>query len=165
MLEQQKKRKIDDLIDFESLENLMDELMKSFQENSKPGENAEIFGVSIKISKDGKPIMQEFGKQGLMQGFGIPEAREPLVDVSSTPGELSVACELPGVKKEDIDIRVSGQKLAIQASGVEKFFKQVLLPSGFQELPSKTVFNNGILELAFKKKALKKPKGKKVKVD
>lgn len=161
MPEQQKRGKIDDLVDFEKLEKLMDDLMKSFeQEESK--EKEKLFGVSIKISKDGKPIMQELA-HNLKPKHSL-QAREPLVDLRSDSEHAFIIAELPGVKKEDVDVRLDGLKLSISAESADAFFKQVALPFEVEEKPERTEFNNGILELVFKKKPNLKLKGKKIKI-
>ncbi|MDO8646805.1 MAG: Hsp20/alpha crystallin family protein [Candidatus Diapherotrites archaeon] len=166
MVEKEKpeKRKIDELIDFENLEQLMDQLMKSFEESEgMKADKAEVFGVSIKISKDGKPIMQELAKN--LKPKQELKMREPLVDIRSDSENVFIIAELPGVEKESVDVRLDGLKLSISAESAEPFFKQVALPFQVVEEPEKTSFNNGILELVFKRKQNPKLKGKKIKID
>jgi HSP20 family molecular chaperone IbpA len=71
-----------------------------------------IYGYSMTMGPDGKPVVREFGnvKPSRRRGmFGLPEAklepsetREPLVDVVEDGESARVVAELPGVEKKDI---------------------------------------------------------------
>ena len=160
-IEKPQKRRIDNLIPFENLEKLMDDLMRTFQEDEHlKADKAQVFGVSIRISKDGKPIVQELSNA--LKPKPQMQTREPLVDVRSDAENVFVIAELPGVRKEELDIRLDGLKLSIGADSAEPFFKQIALPFQVLEKPLKTSFNNGILELVFLKKKAVERKGKRI---
>jgi len=157
------KRKIDNLVDFENLEKLMDDLMKSLEEDPEfQKDKTTVTGVSIRISKDGKPFLQELA--GNLKPKAEIKSREPLVDVRSDSELVCVIAELPGVSKEQLDIRLDGLKLSISADSAEPFFKQVALPFQVEDSPEKTSFNNGILELAFRRKKPEGLKGKRIEI-
>jgi HSP20 family protein len=166
MQEELKKKKIDDLIDFENLEKLMDDLMKSLQESEGRADNAQVFGVSIKISKDGKPVMQKIGEsqKEFSQAIAQVKPKEPLVDVRQDSKNFFLVAEMPGILKEDIDVRLNGLELSISSASGE-FFKKISLPFAVEEMPEKSAFNNGILELAFKRKIPEAIAGKKINVE
>lgn len=157
------KRKIDNLIDFDNLEKLMDDLMRNLEEDPEfQKDRTTVTGISIRISKDGKPFMQELA--GNLKPKLAPKVREPLVDVRSDSERVAIIAELPGVQKEQLDIRLDGAKLSISADSAEPFFKQIALPFQVEENPERTSFNNGILELAFKRKKPAELKGKKIEI-
>ena len=64
-----------------------------------------VYGYSVKIGKDGKPIIREFGnmKQNLDDESKKPvylqEAREPLIDIIEETDQVKIIAELPGVEK------------------------------------------------------------------
>ncbi len=68
-----------------------------------------VYGYSVTIGPDGKPVVREFGnvKKGATSPWKrIQDKREPLVDVVCSDKEVRVIAEMPGVSKEDIDVTV-----------------------------------------------------------
>jgi HSP20 family protein len=56
--------------------------------------------------------------RGLMRpwGFGLAEAAPRIkIDVSEQDGSYLVKAEIPGVRKEDIDVRIDGDQVTISA--------------------------------------------------
>jgi len=134
-----------------------------------------VYGYSMSMGPDGKPIIQEFGnvkpskKPGAF-GFDQPalepiDAREPLVDVMNEPDQVRVVAELPGVEKSDIKTTISEDALIIKVdSAARKYYKEVHLPSPIDPDSSKASYNNGALEIVLRK--LKpKPRGKEIRID
>jgi HSP20 family protein len=64
-----------------------------------------VYGYSVKIGQDGKPIVRKFGNVDSSPGFigsgiSVKEQREPLVDIISGSENITVVAELPGVIKK-----------------------------------------------------------------
>jgi len=104
-----------------------------------------VYGYSVKIGPDGKPIIREFGnlKPGL-GGEGRPplnlqDQREPLVDVIEEDETIKVLAELPGVDKNDINLYLLD------------------LPVAIEESSARSTYKNGILETTLSKR---KPSGR-----
>ena len=74
-----------------------------------------VYGYSMTIGPDGKPVVREFGnvRRGPEPLKGITEKREPLVDVVDGEKDVRVIAELPGVRKEDVDVQVKDGNLII----------------------------------------------------
>ena len=105
--------------------------------------------------------------------------REPMHDVIETDNEVIVTVEIPGVKKEDIDINVSSRSIEIKAEHKEEekkegeeytymkeykgFYKVIPLPVEVNTEKVKATYNNGVLEVRLEKKH--KEEKKKVKVE
>ena len=123
-----------------------------------------IYGWSFRIGPDGKPVFQEFGnipQRGIAE---LPGSREPLVDVQETDDEVQVTAEVPGVKKEEIDLEVTGNTLIIKVEGKDrKYYKEVELPAEVDPNSAKASYNNGVLDIQLKK-VKPKSKGKKIKI-
>ncbi|MCC6043467.1 MAG: Hsp20/alpha crystallin family protein, partial [Desulfurococcaceae archaeon] len=162
---------------FEDLMRLMREFERRFYEEmrefkpEKPGrferiEGPFVYGFSITIGPDGKPIIQEFGNVRKIRGKpSIVEEREPLVDVFESENEVSVVAELPGVEKDKIDVKVTedGKTLIINASNEKrKYYKEIELPARVDPSSAKASYKNGVLEVKLKK--IGKGEGKGVKI-
>jgi HSP20 family protein len=116
-----------------------------------------VYGYSMTVGPDGKPVIREFGnvKRSTNAGWkeALSETREPLVDVVDGDKEVRVIAELPGVKKEDIELTANGKSLTISAeTPARKYRKELELASPVELEGSKSSFNNGILEVTFPKR-------------
>ncbi len=134
-----------------------------------------VYGYSMSVGPDGKPVIQEFGnvKPSKRPGaFGLEQpaleptdSREPLVDVINEPQQVRVVTELPGVEKSDIKTTISEDALTIKVeSTARKYYKEVKLPAGVDPDSSKASYNNGVLEIVLQK-TRPRPRGKEIKID
>lgn len=109
--------------------------------------------------------------------------RTPLLDVKDEGKNLKVTAELPGIKKENLDIDVTDNQLTLKGKmssdkeqknkkkgyyfrerSSSSYFRSVPLPSEVNADKARAEFNNGVLELTLPKKHQKKSKSFKVKV-
>ena len=113
--------------------------------------------------------------------LGAPlEMKTPRVDVIDRDNEIVVKAEIPGVKKEDLDVSLTGDTVTIKGrtSHEEKqekgnyyrceisrgaFTRTVALPADVDTDKAKAVFNDGILELTIPK--VEKSKRKSITVE
>ncbi|MEM1596366.1 MAG: archaeal heat shock protein Hsp20 [Desulfurococcaceae archaeon] len=128
-----------------------------------------VYGFSITIGPDGKPIIREFGNVRRVRGKpSIVEEREPLVDVFESENEVTVVAEMPGVDKEKIEVKVTedGKTLVINASNEKrKYYKEVELPAKVDPSSAKASYKNGVLEVKLKKIGKEEGRGIKIKVE
>jgi HSP20 family protein len=112
-----------------------------------------VYGYSMTVGPDGKPVIREFGSvKPRPQGWqeALADTREPLVEVVEGQKEIRVIAELPGVKKEDIELTADGRNLTISAETTTMgYHKEVELPSSVELEGPTSTFNNGILEVTF----------------
>ncbi len=125
-----------------------------------------VYGYSVTIGPDGKPVIREFGNVK-KKGSGPPwkavqDAREPLVDVISSDKEVRVIAEMPGVDREDIEVIVGETTLTVSVNKeARRYYKQLELPGVVDPKGAKSKYNNGVLEVTI---PLKSPKGSGVKL-
>jgi HSP20 family protein len=140
-----------------------------------------VYGYSMTIGPDGKPKVREFGNVKSPNPLGITGTRgnatksssqqisaerEPLVDVNTTDKEVKVVLEIPGVKKEDIKISAFEEAVEVIANNSQrKYHKTIDLPEEANPETAKSIYQNGILEITFRKKENTKPRGKEIKLD
>jgi len=134
-----------------------------------------VYGYSMSVGPDGKPVVREFGNvrpSKRMGAFGMPvpkleptETREPLVDVIDEKDSMKVVAELPGVNKSDIQIDTTGNSVTINVDTPNrKYHKTVDLPSDVDPETSTATYNNGVLEVSLKK-TKPKTKGHMIKIE
>ena len=110
-----------------------------------------VYGYSVTVGPDGKPVVREFGNVKKGEGDSwkaIQDKREPLIDVVSSGRVVRVIAELPGVEKEDIDLTVSDRSLVISVDKEgRKFYKELELPGQVEPKGATSTYNNGVLEV------------------
>jgi len=128
--------------------NMMEELMRD-PKNTNPF----VFGFSMKVGPDGKPLIQRFGNAPVDDGGSKMSAQlEPLVDIIEEPEEIIVVAELPGVDKDEIKVRIKGRTLTIEVDNPERpYHKSLELPSKVKKEDAKSAIRNGVLEVRLKK--------------
>ncbi|WP_297552739.1 Hsp20/alpha crystallin family protein [Thermococcus sp.] len=112
------------------------------------------------------------------ESIAISESwREPFVDIFDRGDRFVITVELPGVRKEDIKLRVTEDTVYIEAQirrekeleeegaiRIERYYsgyrRVIRLPEEVIPEKAKARYNNGVLEIELPKKAPKKPEGK-----
>jgi HSP20 family protein len=74
--------------------------------------------------------------------------------ITSTGKEVKVILELPGIKKQNINISVYDYALEITATDLEirRYHRVIQLPPDADTDTGKSTYENGILEITFQKK-------------
>lgn len=131
-----------------------------------------VYGYSMTIGPDGKPHIREFGNVKSVAGGGFFEQpslsaeREPLVDISSTDKEVKIIAEMPGISKENIRINAYDGNVEIKSEDPKRrYHRTIEVPEDIDIESAKSTYNNGILEITFKKKEQQKPKGRQINIE
>lgn len=115
-----------------------------------------VYGYSVKIGPDGKPVVRKFGNIDafpnlLRGGMAIKGEREPLVDVIKGDEEIRVVAEVPGVAKEELKVTADENTVTIESlTGEQRYHKRIDLPETVDPKTAKSTYKNGILEVSFK---------------
>ncbi|RLG19378.1 Hsp20/alpha crystallin family protein [Candidatus Micrarchaeota archaeon] len=160
---------IDD--EFERIHEMMEKMLEDAMKNMESGRSVQagvprVYGFSMKVGPDGKPVFEEFGNVKRATGGSVGDEREPLVDVINRKNEITVIAEVPGVEKEDIRLEVKGKSLHIRVeSGKRRYDKLVRLPAEVKSKESVANYKNGVLEVKLKKvKPSKGEEGSNIKI-
>jgi HSP20 family protein len=150
--------------DFERMFRQMERMWeRAFKEVSfdkiEPGKSF-IHGYSINIDSDGKPKIQEFGHRPQKNSEGNYakfDEREPLTDIIEGDEDVSITVEIPGVGKNDIDLKVTENTVEITINDPNrKYHKLIDLPCDVLPGESKATYNNGVLDVNIKRKENKR---------
>ncbi|MGP6220318.1 archaeal heat shock protein Hsp20 [Caldiplasma sukawensis] len=175
----------DDMFDdiFESFgfdfDRINERMRKMFERFIKNSENTDIktygpfiYGFTYKMGPDGKPYFQEFGNVPNRQFFNpgaLPQEeqyREPITDINKDDKRIYVTFELPGVSKEEIDLKVNEENMTITVNNPSrKYYKEIEFDVPVKPETAKAKFQNGILDVSIEIVGKNNPSGKSVKIE
>ena len=143
----------------EEMEEMIERMMEGFEDFEeedleKLSEKPYVYGFSVKIGPDGKPVIREFGNKPKIaeKGVKVSEEREPLVDIIEGKKDVKIVAELPGVSKEDIKLNCGEENLEIRVDTPErKYYKSVKLPCKVRPTTAKASYKNGVLEVVIER--------------
>lgn len=171
------------------LERAVDDMLKEFGQRMPEGLIRErklpdgrviseggpfIYGYSITIGPDKKPVIREFGNlrptrptRPWEPSLELREEREPLVDVFEEEKEVKVVAELPGIDRNDIELHATENSLTISVDTEERrYFKELELPVEVEPSSAKSSYRNGVLEVTLAKKAVdRRARGFRIRVE
>ncbi len=131
------------------INKLFNEIIES---NGIPPGPGEVYRFDVSVNQDGITITPNTNtSSGQVQSVKMEE-KEPLVDVIERRDGTTVISELPGVAKKDIELHADNEKLSIKAgTGKKVYSKLVPLPSKVDPTSAAAIYNNGVLEVSFKR--------------
>jgi len=128
-----------------------------------------MYGYSMTMGPDGKPVIREFGNLKPSRVPGLPatgEQREPLVDIVSGEQMVQVIAEVPRVEKQDINLNATENSLTISVDTEKyKYHKEVPLPERIDPESATATYKNSVLEVSLRKLEKKKPTGKGISIE
>jgi len=120
-----------------------------------------VYGFTMHFSRDGRPVLEEFGN---VSPYGVTGFVEPVTDVIEKYDSVSIIVELPGVDKEDIDLRASVESVYIKVDKpLRKYIKDVRLSCMVRPETTTARYNNGVLEITLKR-VEDGPTGKRIRI-
>ena len=153
----------------EEMEKMMNSMVRGIDEKKlldlSKDPNAKVYGFSMRIGPDGKPVIREFGNikpntpllKG--QGAGTKSLREPLIDVMDSNDKITVIAEIPGVEKNEIILDGSEDQLILEVKNKQRPYKTTIqLPSEVLHEKANAKYKNGVLTIELPKKKNEKPK-------
>jgi HSP20 family protein len=151
--------------EFEDLEERISKDMISEYTTSEGGKIKDVgtmvYGYSMAVGPDGNSRIRGFGNVKPSRGYGFrslsrPEISgelEPLVDVTTTDNEIRVVVEMPRISKENIKINAYDNTVEVKSQDPRrKYHRTVEIPPETDIETATSTYNNGILEITFKKK-------------
>lgn len=150
--------------DFRDIEDMFEKMFRALPEEKF--EEPLYYGFSIRVGPEGEPEIRTFGNiKPTITGGLKPGTREPFTDVivNEEKGELVLTAELPGCRKEDVEVNAAESSIEIKAETEgRRYYKNIPLEVEIDAASMKASFNNGILEV---KANLKRPSRKGVRIN
>lgn len=146
--------------EIEQMNDLVNRMMQSM------GKEPQVYGFSIQVGPDGIPNVERFGN--VIPVGKDRDVREPFTSslVNEKKNELNITAEMPGINKEDIELNATEKEIIIKAdSNARKYYKFIKTPDSVDPDSAVAKYNNGVLEITFKFKDMKKPEGKPIKIE
>jgi HSP20 family protein len=131
-----------------------EELSRSGEFSNASGKIRGVYGINVKtgIGDQGQTELkvEPFGNVHRAAAAKPPDedVREPLVDIHEEEDYVLVLVELPGVAKENIELKPEDGQIALSASrGKTTYRKKIDLPKGCSTEQMKWECHNGILKI------------------
>jgi len=153
-------------MDYTPLPDMRSRIKRLFEEakdsSHSPGfSGSYVYGFTMNFAGDGNPVFEEFGN---VSPYGVHGYMEPITDVIEKYDSVSVIVELPGVAKEDIDLRSTVESVFIKVdTPFRKYTKDVKLSCRVRPESAVAKYNNGVLEVTLKRLE-EGPAGRKVNI-
>lgn len=147
------------------MEKLMSESLPDLPDLADLGSGKPfVWGYSIRIGPDGKPQFRQFGDTRVLRPGSEEPRREPMTDILEWDDSLSVTVELPGVEREDVDLRVTENRLVISVDRPDRpYCKELELPAPVDPDSVRATYKNGVLDVTLTKTS--RGQGKRVPID
>ncbi len=133
-----------------------EELSRSGELKDKSGNIRGIYGINVRtaLGEGGQTELkvEPFGnvRRGSTERPMGKNLREPLVDIHEEEDHVLVLVELPGVAKENVDLKLADGRLGLSAErGKTTYRKEIDLPGGCSAEHMRWECSNGILQVRF----------------
>ena len=130
-----------------------------------------VYGFTYKTDQNGRPLFQEFGNVPGVRMPGVSQniekdVREPITDMNTDASNIYITYELPGINKNDIDLKVSELNVILNvSSGPRKYFKEIESEYKLKPDTTEAKFVNGILDVKVALDKADDQKGRKIKIN
>lgn len=141
--------------ELEKLGNIIDETMQKAFENSAEKSSIRrdyIKDFSLRTASKGKPKMLQSESNKPWQEEEFTDELEPLIDLIEDNETFVILAALPGVKKDEIDLRLTEKSLTVSIETTEfEWCDELKLPTRVNPKAAWASYKNGVLEVKLKK--------------
>lgn len=144
--------------DFYEMQRRFERMFSDLEENG----DVRTYGYTMYRGPDGVPHVHEYGNT--VGQRGLIGTGEPLTDVAVDGDSVILTMEIPGVKKEDIQLTGGEDSVTVSVDDPSrKFERTVSLPCRVDTESAAASYNNGILEIRMRSLETR-PKGKRIEI-
>lgn len=128
-----------------------------------------VYGFSYSKKPGEEPEFREFGniRPGGPKGVEPTPGgeREPLTEITDLNGKYEVTVELPGVKKDEIELSATEKTVNVEAKGERKYHKKISFEEPVDPDEVDANFKHGILTVEIDKKRGEEREGKRIEIE
>lgn len=109
-----------------------------------------VYGWTVQVGPDGVPRVRQFGNTEQVAGTLEEGWREPFVTqfFDEDKSVIRLTAELPGIQKENIDVKTFPDGVTIEATGEDRKYRtEVPVERELDPETADASYNNGILEV------------------
>lgn len=144
------EREMDEALDYHCAENPSElrRVLRSIIREWKKSRTGDLVNLSVSppVAQVSRSLPEGFYRE---EGF---DAESLLFDVIEYGPCVLIVAELPGVKRNELDVQLSEGSLYIKVNSKNcKLRRYVALPDGIERGPAETSFKNGVLCIRFMK--------------
>ncbi len=122
---------------------LIEEAKRVSESDKKEGHH--VYGFTLSFGPEGAPSIDEFGNS---PPTPTDVFLEPPTEVVEDQDTVTVYFEIPGARKEDIDLRVGVESISLTVdSGIRRYLKEVKLSSKVDVKSSRADLNKDVLQV------------------
>jgi len=148
-MEKRSDKFTDIFIDFDKIEELVDQMMERLEKNGRLETNKPIdMAFRITVDPNGHTKFDELASDPQV----LEAQAEPLIEIQNQENAFLVTVELPGATKESIRLHAGENELTVSTQTAGKnFYKKIRFQETIKPGSAKAEFNNGILEIKIEK--------------
>ena len=140
----------DSQIDFETLEDIIADMLESFPANQIDFSKPLKLGLSLSLDEDGCIRIDEFGL--LKDEKSSQKKDELLYEVIQFEKEVMVVLETGQFDEKNLEIKLLGDSVYVSNKISKKILKRIHLPCEVEHASAKQTLNNDVLEIRVSKK-------------
>ena len=140
--------------ELEKLGDMIDETMQKSFDNSEniSGRRNRFRGFSVKIGPDGTPRVRDYNERHLSESESEDDDQEPLVDFIDKGKTIIILAAIPGVNKDEIELRVTESCLTVSVDSESlEWYDEFELPAKVKPKSARASYKNGVLEVKLEK--------------
>ena len=138
----------------------------SQRQQSVPGIFVSPFSFMRRFGEGMEQLLAEFGGSGLApRNFGEISTWSPQIEMFQREGRLIIRADLPGLKKEDVQVELRDDSVVMRGERQEErkeeregfyrtersygsFYREIPLPAGIDTSRATATYRDGVLEIA-----------------
>lgn len=141
------KRRSENEIDFEAMEELFEDLLETLPIREIDFTKPLKLGFTLTLDDQGYLSITEFG---LIKEKFVPK-QEPIIEFLDYGQDLTIIVDSPELNKKNLGVKVLERSIILSSGKKQKFVKKIKLPCNVKKNPPQINHKNNIVEILLKK--------------
>lgn len=150
-----KRNNIDiNLENIDDINNFLNKIVQDIVSNQRygTGNGPSVYSFNIRLDRNDVPVVRSVQGVNPQQSAASSRQKEPLIDIIEKKDYVILIAEMQGIGKNKIALIASAASVRITSSDANRVYDRIVtLPSGVDPKSAAARYNNGILEITFRK--------------